>query len=103
MPAVHIQICVCVCMCMYPKCVCKVCMGVHVGVSSKGNTIYMKLYKNGCWNNKMHQKNKTKLKHLIFKFWKKLILKKRRRRKEKMIISWIESNTFKIMHTFYKT
>lgn len=46
MPAVHIQICVW--MCMYAKCVCKVCIGALVRVSSKGNTIYMKLYKNGC-------------------------------------------------------
>ena len=27
---------------------CKVCMGALVRVSSKGNTIYMKLFKNGC-------------------------------------------------------
>lgn len=93
MPAVHIQICVQ--MCMYPRCVCKVCTGALVRVSSEGNTIYMNLYKNGCWNNKICRKTKF----LTFKFLENLIKTKKKEKKKEMIIGRTESKTFKIMHT----
>lgn len=52
---------------------CKVCMGVLVRESSKGNTIYMNLYKNGCWNGKMR---KNKISNL--QVFENLIFKKRK-------------------------
>lgn len=90
----HIQICVYMCMC--PRSVRSVCVWVRiVWVSSKGNTIYMKLHKNGCWNNKILQ-NKNSNFQVFGKSTKQ-------NKKRKMIISQTESNTSTIMHTFYKT
>lgn len=53
----------------------KVCMGALV--SSKGNTIYMKLYKNGCWNNQICQNKSAN-----FKFWESNLKKKKRKNKD---------------------